>query len=631
MQGRYKILSRVAAGAMGVVYRGERVELGRPVAVKFLHPWVASQQAFRSRFETEARAMSRLSHPNCVSVIDFGLEGAPYLVMDFVTGSTLRELLEQGRLAPARAVGFARQLLAAMSHAHAQGIIHRDLKPENLLLSETAGLGEQLRVLDFGLAKLRDGPAMTAGLAVGTPSYMSPEQAGGDGEIDARTDVYAVGVLLFEMLAGRKPFVADTVAEVLVMHRDAPPPSLRKLVPEAGISRELEGVVVRAMAKLQPDRFQSAEEFAAALAAVPEASLTVAPSRAVAGKQQAPLGKQPAAASLKQPPVALAKPQPAGDERATRVVPPSPSLAGGETGRASGAVEADATIVDPLSGRLLAGAPAGSTAVDGGASESRAAVRRVPRSRSGGAPIIAIVGVTTLALVIIAIVVLRTQRKVAVEQAPPRPPISAGSSRPAANATATPPKSPAASPSGVAPGGGPPSPSSASPPAKPETGVAETQRADEQTRFAEADRLVAAGHWEQALTVLEQARRDDPKSAEAAYRYAVVALDNGRWAQGVTAARVAARRDPTLRGDERLVRGVIRALSADPVAERSQETLRAFGTPATPFIQHAAKNDGDPKVRSRARELLASRGSSMSRGPSGGSRSSSSSSAIFRR
>ncbi|MEO5767104.1 MAG: serine/threonine-protein kinase, partial [Polyangia bacterium] len=203
LQGRYRILARVAAGAMGVVYRGERVELGRPVAVKFLHPWIASQQAFRSRFETEARAMSRLSHPNCVSVMDFGIEGSsPYVVMDFIAGVTLRQLLERGRLPPARVVAIARQLLAGVAHAHAQGIVHRDLKPENLILGDSAGLADHVRILDFGLAKLRDGPAMTSGLAIGTPSYMSPEQAGAPGDIDGRTDIYAIGILLFEMLAG---------------------------------------------------------------------------------------------------------------------------------------------------------------------------------------------------------------------------------------------------------------------------------------------------------------------------------------------------------------------------------------------------------------------------------------------
>jgi serine/threonine protein kinase len=167
LQGRYRILERLAAGAMGVVYRGERVELARPVAVKFLHPWIAAQPAFRARFETEARAMSRLNHPNCVSVIDFGVEGSPYLIMDFVTGGTLRKVLEWGRLAPARAVAIARQLLAGVAHAHAQGIVHRDLKPDNMILTDTDGLPDHIKILDFGLAKLRDGPAMTSGLAIG--------------------------------------------------------------------------------------------------------------------------------------------------------------------------------------------------------------------------------------------------------------------------------------------------------------------------------------------------------------------------------------------------------------------------------------------------------------------------------
>src|SRR5215831_7310664 len=181
---------------MGVVYRGERLQLGRAVAVKFLHPWIAAQKTFLGRFENEAKAMSRLAHPNCVSVIDFGVEGSPYLVMDFVTGRTLREVMEQDRLAVERALGLVRQLLAGLAHAHAQGIVHRDLKPENVVLGAEEGLGDHLRILDFGLAKLRDGPAMTAGLAVGTPSYMSPEQTGGEGTVDARSDLYAVGIML---------------------------------------------------------------------------------------------------------------------------------------------------------------------------------------------------------------------------------------------------------------------------------------------------------------------------------------------------------------------------------------------------------------------------------------------------
>jgi hypothetical protein len=271
LQGRYRILAKIASGAMGVVYKGERLQLGRPVAVKFLHPWIAAQKAFLSRFENEAKAMSRLAHPNCVSVIDFGIEGAPYLVMDFVTGRTLREAMLAGPIALPLVFKIAQQILSGLAHAHAQGIVHRDLKPENLILGAEAGLDEHLRILDFGLAKLRDGPAMTAGFAVGTPSYMSPEQSGGNGVVDARTDLYAVGVLLFEILAGGKPFVSENVGELIFMHRESPPPRLRDAAPTAGYSEALEAVLGKALAKLPEDRFQSAADFAAALAATPEA------------------------------------------------------------------------------------------------------------------------------------------------------------------------------------------------------------------------------------------------------------------------------------------------------------------------------------------------------------------------
>jgi serine/threonine-protein kinase len=283
---------------MGVVYKGERVQLGRPVAIKFLHPWIASQAAFRSRFETEARAMSRLAHPHCVSVIDFGTDGGPYLVMDYVTGRTLREVMDGGPLPADRALRIVRQLLAGLAHAHAQGIIHRDLKPENLILGVEAGLEDHLRILDFGLAKLRDGPAMTTGLAVGTPSYMSPEQTGEGAAIDARTDLYAVGVLLFELLAGQKPFQSEKVGELILMHREAPPPALRTLAPSGKFSAEIEAVILKAMAKGPDARFQTAADFAAALDATPEGSPA---GRAPAEAPAKPAGTPASASKAKRP------------------------------------------------------------------------------------------------------------------------------------------------------------------------------------------------------------------------------------------------------------------------------------------------------------------------------------------
>ena len=185
---------------MGTVHRGERLGLGRPVAIKFLHASVARDPILARRFEVEARAMSRLSHPNCVSIIDFGVDGLPYLVMDLVDGVPLRTLLDQGRLAPARAISIARQVLAGLGCAHGHGIIHRDIKPENILVEQTAGPEDHVCILDFGLAKfLDDGSKLTVGLCVGTPHYMAPEQMV-EGPVDERVDIYTTGIVLYEML-----------------------------------------------------------------------------------------------------------------------------------------------------------------------------------------------------------------------------------------------------------------------------------------------------------------------------------------------------------------------------------------------------------------------------------------------
>jgi len=257
---------------MGVVYRGERVKLKRPVAIKFLSEGYAASDDAMRRFEVEARAMGRLSHPNCVTVTDFGLDhGAPYLVMDFITGRNLRQVLvAEGRLQPTRALAIIRQVLAGLAHAHAHSIIHRDLKPENILITAVEGHGEQVRIVDFGLAKLRDEGSVTTGVAVGTPGYMSPEQTVGE-KVDERADVYAMGIILFELLVGQKPFQSPIIFEVLRMHREVQPPALDTVAPGLGFSAKLNAAVQRALAKQRDQRFVSASAFLAALEEVPEA------------------------------------------------------------------------------------------------------------------------------------------------------------------------------------------------------------------------------------------------------------------------------------------------------------------------------------------------------------------------
>ena len=273
LQGRYKVLERRTEGSMGVVYRGERLAINRPVAIKFLSEGYAVTDDGRRRFEVEARAMSRLEHPNCVPVTDFGVdEGSPYLVMDFVNGRTLREMLvDEWRLPPARAVALVRQVLAGVAHAHAQGIIHRDLKPENVLVTPVEGHGEHVRIVDFGLAKLRDDGSFTTGVAVGTPGYMSPEQTIGE-KADERADVYAVGIILYELLTGAKPFQSEIPFEVMRQHREVTPAPLATAAAGVAISSRLEAVVMKALAKAREDRYQSASAFRTALEGVPEAS-----------------------------------------------------------------------------------------------------------------------------------------------------------------------------------------------------------------------------------------------------------------------------------------------------------------------------------------------------------------------
>jgi serine/threonine-protein kinase len=276
LDGRYRLESEIGAGGLGVVYRATHEKLAKQVAIKLLHAHCGENAVMRGRFEREAKTLASLDHPNIVAVTDFGFaDDAPYLVMELLEGESLAGRLSHGALAQAEAATLSVALLRALAFVHARGLVHRDVKPCNVFLQRLPDGSERLKVLDFGLAKLTaafedsSDPTLTrAGSIVGTPAYMSPEQASGE-VADARSDVYAAGVIMLQMLAGRLPFLGDAIDQ-LRSHLMADVPKLSELCPTRVASPALEAFIERAMAKRREERFENAAEMLSALEALPE-------------------------------------------------------------------------------------------------------------------------------------------------------------------------------------------------------------------------------------------------------------------------------------------------------------------------------------------------------------------------
>ncbi|MEA2703274.1 MAG: eukaryotic-like serine/threonine-protein kinase [Actinomycetota bacterium] len=267
--GRYRLRHEIARGGMAEVWEAEDSVLGRAVAVKLLLPELAADPSFLERFRREAIAAARLAHPNVVGIFDTGIDdGLAFIVMELVDGTTLREtLLARGALPPAEAIDIAAQVAGALEYAHKAGIVHRDVKPANILLCADG----RVKVADFGIAKAAatEGVASNdltgTGAVVGTAKYLSPEQVDGR-PVDGRTDVYALGVVLYEMLCGRPPFSGDTEMAIGIQHLDRKPLSPRQV--KAGIPKPLEAIVLRALAKAPDDRYANAAAMQTALLSV---------------------------------------------------------------------------------------------------------------------------------------------------------------------------------------------------------------------------------------------------------------------------------------------------------------------------------------------------------------------------
>ncbi|GEM_PF-444630 len=269
LAGRYLVKSKLGEGGMGRVYLAEHVRMGRPCAIKVMHPSLSQEADAVSRFGREAANASRIIHPNVAAIYDFGetSDGLIFLAMEYAEGEPLSRILKRdGPLSVARAAALARQVASALSAAHELSIVHRDLKPDNIMVSRARDGREIAKVIDFGIAKTVHGSTQhltRTGFVIGTPAYMSPEQLAGQG-IDGRSDIYSLGCILYEMLAGQPAFAGPSGEVSITRRLTEPPPRIRAVNPK--VPRALDGIIARAMALAPEDRFQTAAELEVALA-----------------------------------------------------------------------------------------------------------------------------------------------------------------------------------------------------------------------------------------------------------------------------------------------------------------------------------------------------------------------------
>jgi serine/threonine-protein kinase len=588
LDGRYRLDERLGAGGMGVVYRGERVGIGKTVAVKFLQDVAAALPELVRRFEREISAMSRLSHPHLTGVIDSGVSaGAPYLVMDYQLGRSLGEFIGDKGMAPGRAVGIARQILGGMAYAHRGGVVHRDLKPDNIMLLNDFD-GDFVKILDFGLAKIVRGDGddkselTTSGLALGTPGYMSPEQAQGR-NADQRSDLYSVGVILYLMVTGRKPFVAESPLAVLRMHMDQKPDPPRKVKPDC-CSPELEKAILRSLEKAPSARFQNATEFARALETTPEgreASMPLIDLSMAAvdpSNPSLPSEKMPVPPTVAERPASKRRPRGRGVSRFLVILALASAIAVW-------------LKLDPASARHLY------QLVSSALSKS---TEPPPPSGKTGKPAIkeAVPTPATNPSV--------KTSPFATPTPPPTPPPVAPPAAPMNTATPTPP-APIADDPGLIPSESEDAEDEIDDPLPTDTPGAQLEQAPLEPlpgkrgpTVADAAALLAADKVDAAMKTLYQVRRTSPRDPEVALLLGHAYFRKLWRTDGLREYGVALKLRPTLGRNPNLIRNTVAALD-DPTYGHAHWLLRKrIGTAALEELRRVAKVGKNPKIQRRA-------------------------------
>jgi len=403
LDGKYRIVRLIGEGGMGAVFEGENVRIQRRVAIKVVHAAYASDSGVMARFQREAQAAGRIGNDHILEVLDLGAlpDGSQYMVLEFLDGEPLSKRIERrGRMTPQELTPLLLQMLKGLGAAHGAGIFHRDLKPDNLfILKEKAGIPDFVKIIDFGISKFQplsgEGMKMTStGAVMGTPYYMSPEQASGSGAVDARTDLYAIGVILHEALTGRVPFDGETFNQLMfkIVLSDATPP--HEMVP--GLDRAFSSIVSKAMARDVGQRFQTAAEFAAAVTAWTESGAEVAPVLPPRGNAAAAEGaaRQAFASASGKNPI------PDGLKRTGGAAPPGNVPGGGRTGGSwatshfNAPPPKTAVLIPAIIGGVLLAVGVGVVVTRGHGSSAAAAADSASTARSAGAPVSAPVSPT---------------------------------------------------------------------------------------------------------------------------------------------------------------------------------------------------------------------------------------------